>query len=378
MQVRAIRDRQVPAWFMPTLAYGVCHGIVDMACITTVLGAVSTTLRMADPASAVRAILTYNLVAFCLQLPLGALYDSVGKRSPIALWSCLIVAVGVMVAGVPTSVCSSAHTSVYAWAALFLVALGNASFHCAGGVLVLESYPDKIAPAGCFIAPGAFGVFCGIRLAQAQGSIATGSLLALLALSIVFLHHTRILCYMPDRNTPASTVVRPHSPSWYGACVLLALTVALRSYTGMVTLFPWSTEPLLAWALTAAVVAGKAAGGIVADHGGIRRASLASLGGAALLFPVSQQFPLAGIAAIVLFNATMPITLSGLAHLLPRSRGLAFGIASFALSLGALPACMGYQLITPWTSCILALVSLVTLLAGLVLADYHDAARSMV
>ena len=76
-----------------------------------------------------------------------------------------------------------------------------------------------------------------------------------------------------------------------------------------------------------------------------------------------------GLAATLLFNFTMAITLSELARLLPRARGTAFGIASFSLAIGAFPALMGLRAVSPGALCVLSLVSLASLLGGLAAAE---------
>ena len=142
---------------------------------------------------------------------------------------------------------------------------------------------------------------------------------------------------------------------------------------GTVMAFPWKAE--FAWAVAAivAVVAGKAVGGYLSDAFGPFVAGAISLAGAAPLFLLSWQSPVAGVCATFLFNFTMAITLTALAGVLPRSPGLAFGIASFSLAIGAAPALLGFAPTGPGLLCVLSLVSLALLMAGLIVADRQDA-----
>ena len=73
----------------------------------------------------------------------------------------------------------------------------------------------------------------------------------------------------------------------------------------------------------------------------------------------------AGLAGTFLFNFTMAITLSSLARLLPQARGLAFGIASFSLAVGALPALLGLRVVSAQALVVLSAASLVLLELGL-------------
>ena len=107
------------------------------------------------------------------------------------------------------------------------------------------------------------------------------------------------------------------------------------------------------------------AGGLAADRFGARRAGPASLLAAGALFLLGEN-PLAGTAALFLFNMTMPMTLSALARLLPGAKGLAFGLTTFALFLGFLP--VGLNLAPAaglWTAAALCAVSAALLLPSL-------------
>lgn len=115
--------------------------------------------------------------------------------------------------------------------------------------------------------------------------------------------------------------------------------VVLRSYMGMNQAFPWKAD--WAPALAAALVLGKAAGGFAMDALGPRKASAASLGLAAALYPASA-LPLPGVLAVFLFNMTMPVTLWAAARALPGQKGFAFGLLTFALFMGFLPSFLGW------------------------------------
>lgn len=338
-----------------TVTYAFCHFVVDLACITCVLGLVAPALGLVGAGAHVMAVFVYDMVAFCMQLPAGALLDVMGPRrwGGAALLSFALVAAGVLVSGAGP---------VGAMAAIMLVALGNAAFHCAGGEEVLLESGERAAPSGLFISTGAAGVFLG-GLSSFQRWAPTVPVLVLL------LGGCALLVWRLD------TAAEQGDPDWSldhagrVAVVLLATTVALRSYAGMVMAFPWKAELVLAAVAVAAVVAGKALGGVIADRLGMRTASVVSLGGAAPLFLLAWDSVPAGLAATLLFNFTMAITLSELARLLPRARGTAFGIASFSLAVGAFPALMGLRAVSPGALCVLSLVSLASLLGGLAAAE---------
>lgn len=339
-----------------TATYAFCHLVVDLACITTLMGAVVPRLSAPSIGAATIAVLMYDMLAFCLQLPFGALLDVMGRRRsvPAALLSFALVAAGVLCG-------MGSHVTLTAASVVF-VALGNALFHCVGGVEVLGESGGKAAPSGLFISTGAVGVFVGSLAGFNRLAGVTVLLLASLAASAM-------LVIRAPRSSSCDGLAFSLTRVGWTAVALLAATVALRSYTGMVMAFPWKAEFALAVCSLAAVVAGKALGGIVADVLGSPVTSAISLGGAAVLFAFSWTNPAAGLAGTLLFNFTMAITLSELAHLLPEAHGLAFGIASFSLAVGALPALVGVQTTSAAALCVLSGVSFALLEAGLALSN---------
>jgi len=63
----------------------------------------------------------------------------------------------------------------------------------------------------------------------------------------------------------------------------------------------------------------------------------------------------------------MSITLASLANILPNAKGTAFGLASFSLAVGALPALVGFRIEHPAMLSGISLVSALALGVGLTL-----------
>ena len=314
-------------------------------------------------------ILVYDMVAFCFQLPIGALLDNIGGNARTAMLSCVLVGLGVMLAGaVPLEA-----------AALIVgfVAIGNAVFHCAGGIDVLGVAGGRASLPGVFIATGAFGVFFAPVLVSVAGvELSVAVLVFLLTLSACAL-----ACLFKQEQSGRQGVkpafeLPPLSRLAVAAFALVFLTVLLRSYTGFCMAFPWKGELVYGIVAVCSVVAGKAFGGFIADRFGFLRTSVFSLGSAAALFLFSWTVPACGVVASFLFNFTMPITLTAMADMFPNAKGTAFGAASFALAIGGLPALLGFTLADPVMLCVLSVLSLGTLAAGLTLKErvaYCDA-----
>ena len=327
--------------------YAVTHFLVDFACAFLVFN------RLDGAPALYMSFLLYNFCAFALQLPLGLIADRLNKNALCAAAGCVLVALSYGVAG------SSVLAAVVA-------GVGNGLFHIGGGVDVLNTSRGKAGLLGIFVAPGAFGIFLGKLLGRQGGLPAAVVVLLLLAAAALLLR----LRY--KKGTVFESENAPFGfggagiPAVTAAALCLFLVVCLRSYVGMTLSFDWKGLGGWGWALTAAVVLGKAAGGFLADRFGAARTSLVSLALAAALF-LLPEVPAAGVAAVLLFNMTMPITLWAAARLFPGAKGFAFGLLTFGLFLGFVPVYLGYRplLTTGAGFALAAAVSIILLLLGL-------------
>lgn len=295
------------------LFYSLGHFWVDFSCALLMFS------RLSGQRDWTLCILFYNFCAFALQMPIGLLADRRDRAGRTAALGCLLVTLGWLLSPAPP-------------AAAVTAGIGNACFHIGGGVQTLRDGGDRAAPLGVFVSPGAFGIFFGTLLGGRSAFPGWFAAAGLLLFALIFLRL--------DSRTDLSPAIAPpdRNTLWVLACCFLV--VVLRSYLGMILAFPWKTG---GWALVivCGTVLGKAAGGFLGDRLGMLRASVLSLGLSAVLFCLSG-FPLAGTAAVLLFNMTMPITLWAAARLLPGRRGFAFGGLTFALFLGFLPVWLGW------------------------------------
>ena len=352
----------LPKKEVTTFAYALCHFVVDFACVSTMLCAVSRVLGESGQGSmevVALSILLYDIVAFTLQLPIGIALDQLDKNSHAALLSYALVGAGVILSLVPIALLE--------WPAILLLAIGNALFHSAGGLSVLNISQKHAGPSGIFIATGAIGVFLGTQSAQMGRLQIAFSLLVLLFLCALI---TLVVQKVNKKYWNVHNVSFDISELSFNtllAIALLSLVVALRSYAGMVMAFPWKSEMLLLVLSILGVFAGKALGGMVADRIGFRTTAIFSLIVAATLFAPSWEIPVMGLLGVFFFNFTMSITLASLANILPNAKGTAFGLASFSLAVGALPALVGFRIEHPAMLSGISLVSALALGVGLTL-----------
>ena len=352
----------LPKKEVTTFAFALCHFVVDFACVSSMLCAVSRVLGESGQGSmevVALSILLYDIVAFTLQLPIGIALDQLDKNSYAALLSYALVGAGVVLSLVPIALLE--------WPAILLLAIGNALFHSAGGLSVLNISQKHAGPSGIFIATGAIGVFLGTQSAQMGRLQIAFSLLVLLFLCALI---TLVVQKVNKKYWNVHNVSFDISELSFNtllAIVLLSLVVALRSYAGMVMAFPWESEMLLLVLSILGVFAGKALGGVVADRIGFRTTAIFSLIVAATLFVPSWEIPVMGLLGVFFFNFTMSITLASLANILPNAKGTAFGLASFSLAVGALPALAGFRIEHPAMLSGISLVSALSLGVGLTL-----------
>ena len=352
----------LPKKEVTTFAFALCHFVVDFACVSTMLCAVSRVLGESGQGSlelVALSILLYDVVAFAFQLPVGIALDKLDKNSSAAMLSYALVSGGVVLSLVPVEFLE--------WLAVLLLAVGNALFHCAGGLCVLNISQKHAGPSGIFIATGAVGVFLGTLSAQYGRLQVAFSLLVLLFLcALITLVVQKVNKKYWNVHNVSFDIPRLSSNTLL-AIALLSLVVALRSYVGMVMAFPWKSEMLLLVLSILGVFAGKALGGVVADRIGFRTTAIFSLIVAATLFVPSWEIPVMGLLGVFFFNFTMSITLASLANILPNAKGTAFGLASFSLAVGALPALVGFRVEHPVMLSVISLVSALALGVGLTL-----------
>ncbi len=287
--------------------YALGHFLVDFCCA-------SLMLRL-NPAGT--WFLVYNFCAFALQMPIGLLADMLGNNK-------IYSATGV-------TLLLLAFLPLPAALKVILAGLGNACYHVGGGRDALLTSP-KMLRLGIFVAPGALGIGLGALLYSHTSLfyLAGGSAL-LCGVGILALN---------ARDIPA----KAHKSPKRSPAALMFAVVLLRSFLGMTMVTPWK---LGLWTLAAAVAsaAGKALGGLVGDRLGSKKGGMLTLLISAALFCLPDA-PVAGVLGILFFNMTMPITLRGASDALPGLEGFAFGLLTFALFLGYIPAY--YGLTIPW------------------------------
>lgn len=313
------------------LVYAVGHLAVDFVCAWAVFGRLSGTAKWLELA------LVYNFCAFAMQMPVGILADRLGRNRSFGALGAALVCAGAL--------------SPWQWPMVILCGAGNALYHVGGGretLLETEGYQEL----GLFVAPGAMGIFLGslFRGETLPGIMGIGLLLA-----------CGLLLWMGSRQEMAepAELQRPDQKELLRTVGMFAVVI-LRSLVGMCMITPWKTG---VWVVLGTILGafGKAAGGLASDRWGAKVGAGLSLLAAAVLYLFPEQ-PVCGVLAGFLFNMSMPVTLRDSARALSGGEGFAFGLLTFGLFLGFLPAQWGLTL-TSWQGAALAAFSGLILIA---------------
>ena len=326
--------------------YSIAHFAVDFACAFLMFRSVS-----ASP-DWYLCVLLYNFFAFAAQMPLGLIADRLNRNRLLAAAGCIAAGAAYAFWKLPM-------------AAAITAGIGNGMFHIGGGLEVLNMSEKKSAALGVFVSPGALGVYLGTLLGKG-GAFSPALVLVspvLAAGAIVAAHRTQPAAI--DNTAFSLDCGRSHKILLAALCMFFV--VVLRSYVGLSSNFPWKIGGW-ATAVVFAAAIGKTLGGFAADRFGARKTAVFSLGLSALLF-MFPQAPLAGVAAVLFFNMSMPLTLWAMAKIFPGAKGFSFGLLTFALFLGFVPVYLGIGSPTPRLFSAAAAISLLLLWAGLKKAD---------
>ena len=331
--------------------YSVIHFVVDLACAVLVCNLVMQ--KIGEGSKLFIAMLIYNFSAFAMQLPIGIVADKINKNAICSAIGCLLVAIGFGFANFGIITC-------------LIAGIGNAMFHIGGGIDVLNISDKKASLSGIFVSTGAMGIFLGGKSASIGFDKYYIIILVLLlsAVSLFWLYKQVKNKY----NIKNENVIIPKlNTTEIIAISCLIITVIIRGYVGLILAFEWKSSFILALISIFAVVFGKMIGGIIGDKIGFMKISLISLIVSAILFIFAFNNSVLGILAILFFNMTMPITLTALSNILFNNKGMAFGLLTVALFIGAVPVFFGYKdmIFTQVGLCITTLISAIVLYIGI-------------
>lgn len=220
--------------------------------------------------------------------------------------------------------------------AIVISTLGNAMYHVGGGVLSVDLYPKKAAPAGIFVAPGALGVFLGGYLAVQSGSY-------VIQISIVTLL-IGVILFITLKSHQMNHYVQPIKNNFMIVIALIFGVVFIRGMIGSILIFSWKNDELLILLLVSSVFFGKLFGGILGDKFGFKKVGIGGLVLSLPLLLLGYSNTVLGLLGAFSFNLTMAITLFLIIDTLGKYKGFAFGLTTLALLFSYLPSAFGFSL----------------------------------
>ncbi len=331
--------------------YSIIHCIVDMACAILISGILTPILT--GTYSLVIAVFLYNLFAFAFQLPFGILADKINKNALVSAIGCLFVIVACCI-------------NSFGILACIISGIGNALFHVGGGIDVLNISDKKATLPGIYVATGAIGLYVGSNSTY-LGINKFYIIIIVLAISVILL--LWLYKQVKEKYNINNEIPEFKDISNRKKIIMycLLIIICIRGYLGLILNFKWKSNFIIGLIAVSAVVLGKILGGIIGDKFGWKRTSTISLIFSAILFIFSFDNMICGMIAILLFNMTMPITLTALSNMFYKNKGMSFGITTMALFIGAIPVLLGYKefLFNKVSLFIITIISAIILYYGL-------------
>lgn len=301
--------------------YAISHAIVDFCCAAIVYSFIDISLDIL-----LKLVILYNVLAFGLQFVFGFIADKTHTEKKLAVFGCILLIMGICVSPNP-------------YLSVIIMGIGNAMFHAGGGVVSLSLEEGKASLAGIFVAPGALGLFAGTFWNKIFNY--ENVWLAFLPLiATAFLLFTDI---PKNEGIPQKHLKKDVKYSLFGLVTLLILTaIVIRSFVGLSYNFSGKDNLFYMILFVFAVALGKFAGGFLSDKFGMLKTAVTGL---ILSIPFLKfgYIPILAMTGMFLFNLTMPITVTALANMMPKYKGLAFGLTTMALLIGFLPVYAGYK-----------------------------------
>ncbi len=302
--------------------YGTIHAVVDFCCAAILYSFVGKV----DIVQLLNLVILYNVLAFGLQSFMGLLIDRYKFPRVFSICGCAFIIVGILFLKMPI-------------VAISMLGVGNALFHIGGGYVSLSMGNGRAKLPGLFVAPGALGLFFGSLLWKIP-HFNIYWLLILPIISIILL----VFAKEPELCKNQFPKARIEISIFLIISMLILLSVCIRSFVGMGYDFVAKDNFNLLLVFVCAVAAGKFFGGIFADKFGMFNTAVIALLISIPLLHYGYIIPLA-ILGIFVFNFTMPITLTALANIMPKNKGLAFGLTTAALIIGAFPILYGFKVL---------------------------------
>ncbi|MCR5260713.1 MAG: hypothetical protein K6C94_02625 [Candidatus Gastranaerophilales bacterium] len=300
--------------------YGAVHALVDFCCAAVVYSYVGKI----ETLTLLQAVVIYNVLAFGLQSVFGFAVDKIKKPQNFSIVGCMLII-------------TAFFTMKNIMLTVILTGLGNALFHTGGGYISLNMGNGRAKLPGVFVAPGAIGLFLGAFWSKVCSQ--NYLLIILLLVSVALMTF-----FEPKEEEQKCLAVKSDFPIYMLIFICILISICVRSFVGLSYDFVAKGNFNLMLVMVFAVALGKAAGGFISDKFGMYNTAVIGLLLSIPLLKYGEILPFLAILGMFCFNLTMPITVTALANMMPKYKGLAFGLTTLMLLIGFLPVIADYKI----------------------------------
>lgn len=270
-------------------------------------------------------VILYDFFAFCPQLLVGDFYNR-NKKTNIGLIGAAFFVAAILLAKFD-------NFNIYLLSVL-LLAIGNAFLHVCGAVATASVSQNKIFPSSLFVAGGTFGIIIGRYLANIK--INTYYLfIPILIIVFISIFTAKRWCKSKVESINVDIVNKKYS---FAVILLIAIIVVMvRSYMGFVIPINWKSEFYHSILLFTFLGIGKAIGGLLCDKFGYKFVVTISTLLCVPFIIIGKDFMFASLFGMLLFSMTMSVTYAMALSIIKNNPGVAFGVTTIGLFLGAVP-----------------------------------------
>lgn len=218
---------------------------------------------------------------------------------------------------------------------LVILCLGNAFIHVNGAEITLKSSCGKLSHSAIFVSGGSFGVVFGQLLATT--SFPYWLLFALILSAVPFTLLAQTYSDKECPNLSKSFNYENQSISKALIVILAVMVVVIRGYMAYGIPTSWRKTTIQTIIFFVFMGIGKAMGGILSDLFGVKRIAMLSVAVACPLLMFGDKNMIVSLIGVMFFSMTMSISLASLVSVLPNKPGLAFGLTTIGLFIGAAP-----------------------------------------
>ena len=270
-------------------------------------------------------ILIYDFFAFVPQALFGEIHNK-NKNLNLGYLAIIFFALSI-------PMIYSSNQLIYILAIL-LVSFANAIMHECGAIAVATVSKDKIFPSALFVSGGTIGIVIGRYFAEARVTIDYLFIFIVLMLFILTLTD-KTWCKENVKYINVNVVNNKYSSQVIFLVAFFVLIV--RSFMGFVLPLAWKQSFFHVVLLSLFLGIGKAWGGYLCDTIGYRKVAFISTLVCVPFIIFGNRFMILSLVGIMLFSMTMSITYAMLLSIIKNNPGVAFGITTIGLFVGAVP-----------------------------------------